>query len=161
MNIFITSKCPIESAKLMDDKRLIKMCLESAQILSTVLYEYGYKKAYRPCYQNHPATKWTQKSRGNYKWVLDHFKALCDEYTYRFGKIHKSSRLYGYFKHGLDSLPEGDLTNFYNGASNKSLGISFKHLQDVPKAYKLYLMERWKTDKREPKWTNRQEPDWR
>jgi malate/lactate dehydrogenase len=38
MNIFATSPCPIQSAKALDDKRIVKMCSESLQLLVTALH---------------------------------------------------------------------------------------------------------------------------
>lgn len=44
MNIFATDPCPIKSAQFLDDKRVIKMILESAQMLCTALHQLGYDK---------------------------------------------------------------------------------------------------------------------
>ena len=47
---------------------------------------------YKACHFNHPSTIWTRESSANYQWHFDHFAALCDEYTYRYGKLHATDR---------------------------------------------------------------------
>ena len=155
MNIFATSECPIESAKFLDDKRCIKMCLETAQLLSTALRVNGYngEDVYKIAHLNHPSSRWCRATQGNYKWLLEHFRALCNEYTRRTGKIHASSKLLPIFERGVSLIPEGDRMPFSNNARNLTKGVDFTHESDTIKAYQLYLMERWNQDKREPKWS--------
>lgn len=155
MNIFTTSPCPIESAKFLDTKRVIKMCLESAQLLSTALRVNGYTGSdiYRIAHLNHPSSCWTRKTQGNYKWLLAHFKALCEEYTNRVGKIHASSNLLPIFEANVHLLPAGEQTPFSNNARNLTKGVDFTQESDVHTAYQLYLGARWETDKREPTWS--------
>jgi hypothetical protein len=63
------------------------MILESAQMLSTV---NPSPSAYKPTHKNHPCTLWTAASINNYKWLRDLALHLGFEYTYRYGKTHKS-----------------------------------------------------------------------
>lgn len=155
MNIFCTSDCPIESAKFLDDKRCVKMCLETAQLLSTALRVNGYKgdDVYKIAHLNHPSSRWCRATQGNYKWLLEHFRALCDEYTRRTGKIHASSKLMPIFEANVGLIPEGERMPFSNNARNLTKGVDFTHETNTIKAYQLYLMERWNQDKREPKWS--------
>jgi hypothetical protein len=155
MNIFATSNCPIESAKFLDDKRCQKMVLESAQLLSTALRVNGYKSddVYKIAHLNHPSSRWTRATQGNYKWLLEHFRALCNEYNRRTGKIHASSKLLSIFEVNVELIPAGEKMPFSNNARNLTKGVDFTHESDVTLAYKLYLAERWESDKREPKWS--------
>ena len=155
MNIFATSLCPIESAKFLDDKRTNKMVLESAQLLSSALRINGYtgSDVYKISHRNHPSSVWTRKTRGNYNWLLAHFKALCDEYTRRTGKIHASSKLLPIFEANANLIPDGELMPFSNNARNLEKGVDYTHIEDVTLAYQLYLSDRWETDKREPVWS--------
>lgn len=155
MNIFATSQCPIQSAKFLDDKRCIKMCLETAQLLSTALRVNGYKgdDVYKIAHLNHPSSIWTRTTQGNYKWLLEHFKALCEEYNRRTGKIHASSKLLPIFEANVELIPEGERMPFSNNARNLTKGVDFTHETDVTLAYQLYLSSRWESDKREPKWS--------
>jgi hypothetical protein len=155
VNIFASSNCPIESAKFLDDKRCQKMVLESAQLLSTALRVNGYKSddIYKIAHLNHPSSRWCRATQGNYKWLLEHFRALCNEYNRRTGKIHASSKLLPIFKANVALIPVGERMPFSNNARNLTKGVDFTHEVDVTLAYKLYLSERWESDKREPKWT--------
>jgi hypothetical protein len=155
VNIFATSQCPIESAKFLDDKRANKMCLETAQLLSTALRVNGYRgdDIYKIAHLNHPSSIWTRETQGNYKWLLEHFRALCDEYTRRTGKIHASSKLLPIFEQNVSLIPVGEQLPFSNNARNLTKGVDFTHESNVTLAYQLYLSTRWESDKREPKWS--------
>ena len=96
MNIFYFDECPVKSAEAQPDKMLVKMPLETAQMLCTahrVLDGDEYADSvglYKEAYKNHPCTVWARQSRGNYEWLYTHFLALGMEYTYRYGKEHAS-----------------------------------------------------------------------
>lgn len=185
MNIFATSNCPKECAAFLDDKRVVKMCLETSQMLSTALYctnpdmftvvdfsplkklkDGGWekcvkvKKAYylsgdrlpAPTHANHPSNVWVRTTRMNYMWMVEHLQALCKEYTQRYGKTHSQDKFILVYLNKYKTIPRGVLTPFANCAANNEKGISFKHIQNVHKAYRLYLNERWKGDKRAPTW---------
>ena len=154
MNIFVTDFCPRRCAEYLDDKRVVKMVLETAQILSTAVRAHGYNgdSVYKATHVNHPVVKWVCESRDNYMWTLKHFVALCREYTNRYGKTHKSQRLTTNFFNLAFKVPEGELTSFANCAANNEHGVSYKHIDDVYMAYKLYLCDRWESDKRSPTW---------
>lgn len=155
MNIFCTSECPIESAKFLDDKRCNKMILESAQLLSSALRLHGYtgSDVYKITHKNHPSNVWCRTTRGNYEWLLAHFKALCEEYTRRTDKVHASSKLLPVFEANVHLIPTGERMPFSNNARNLTKGVDFTHVEDVTIAYQLYLSSRWETDVREPVWS--------
>lgn len=113
MNIFVLNKNPIISAKMLCNSHVVKMILESGQMLSTahrvldgketIVVENNRKKKkyvledniledvlYTATHINHPCNIWARESIQNYNWLYDHFCSMCDEYTYRYGKIHKS-----------------------------------------------------------------------
>lgn len=153
MNIFVTSTCPVQSAKNLDDKRKIKMCLETAQLLATAIRKNGGSATYKATHINHPASIWVRKTRANYRWTLRHFAALCREYTRITGKIHGCQKYLTEFTEGAKVIPKGKLTKFANCAANQSKGISYKHIQDITLAYQMYLNDRWNSDVREPTWS--------
>ena len=108
MNIFVTDPDPVISAQTLCDKHVVKMVLESAQMLSTAWREpndlrsseFSSKYAdehelYKTAHPNPPCSIWVRQARENYKWLYRHFVALCDEYTHRYGKSHVSARLKG------------------------------------------------------------------
>ena len=92
MNIFYLNECPKKAAQVQYNKHVVKMILESAQMLCTAHHHYGngdnvpYKKAH----YNHPSTIWVRQNSIHYDWLYDHMIALGDEYTKRYGKTHLS-----------------------------------------------------------------------
>tara|TARA_R100000734_G_C3238406_1_gene43916 strand:+ start:61 stop:561 length:501 start_codon:yes stop_codon:yes gene_type:complete len=96
MNIFYFDHDPVVCAKAQPDKMLVKMPLETAQMLCTahrVLDGDKYADEvglYKEAYKNHPCTIWARESVQNYSWLYRHFIALGDEYTYRYNKVHGS-----------------------------------------------------------------------
>jgi hypothetical protein len=47
---------------------------------------------YSATHINHPSAIWVRKSKENYIWLANMLLALCEEYTYRYGKTHKVER---------------------------------------------------------------------
>jgi hypothetical protein len=152
MNLFVISKNPIKCAEYLDDKRVVKMCLETAQLLATAINENGGEATYKSTHVNHPVAIWVRSSRMNYMWTLKHFLGLLKEYKSRYNREHKCHEYIREFIKGIDIIPKGNLTEFVNCAANNSLNISFKRIPNVHLAYRFYLNERWRLDKREPTW---------
>lgn len=88
MNIFVLDRCPEIAAQMACDKHVVKMALETAQLLSTVHHLLGMSARYRPTHAGHPCTVWAAQSRANYDWLVNHGLALCAEYTHRYHKRH-------------------------------------------------------------------------
>lgn len=86
------------------------MILEAAQILSTTNNLMGKEGAYRTTHKNHPVTVWARQSLDNYLWVCDYGQYLCDEYTYRFSKKHKSEPLIKYMRYNRPNFDFRDMT---------------------------------------------------
>lgn len=139
MNLFVTSEDPFQCAAYLDNKRLVKMVLETTQLLSSALWLNGHKGPYKLTHKGHPITKWVSMTRGNYLWTLMHLKALGIEYKRRYNKEHKSiTDCYLILLNGLYNIPDGQRTDFINCAANKSKGLDFRSYP-VFQAYKLYL----------------------
>ena len=92
MNIFFLDRDPAKAAEMQVNKHVIKMILESAQMLCTAHHElYSFHTAfYKPTHKNHPCSIWVRESRDHYKWLYHHMMALGSEYTRRYGKNHKT-----------------------------------------------------------------------
>jgi len=96
MNIFYLHPDPLTAAEMHCDKHCVKMILETAQMLCTAHRSLdGDEQAdklgmYKTAHLNHPSTKWVRGSLLQYEWTYHLFKFLCDEYTYRFNKVHKT-----------------------------------------------------------------------
>jgi hypothetical protein len=140
MNIFVLDNCAIESARMMCDKHVVKMIVESCQLLSTahhvldgkeIVVDSG-KRKYKTFVSNndickatminHPCTIWTRESKSNYIWLWNHAYALCKEYTLRYGKIHS-----------MQKMLEGPLRNCPNNINNATRTT---FVQAMPDQYK-------------------------
>lgn len=115
MNIFVVDSCPIVAAQSLCDVHVVKMTLETAQILSTVQSLTGTldERLYRPTHVNHPCTVWARESKANYEWLYLHFVGLADEYQYRYNKVHKSfQKLEEILSHSPLSLSDSSMSPF-------------------------------------------------
>ena len=100
MNIFVTDPCPIQSARNLPDKHIVKMPLETCQMLAIIYSDwyYGVGKLYkkdgtpyataRGAFRNHPCTQWAADNQYNLAWLIEHGLALCTEYNLRYDKVH-------------------------------------------------------------------------
>tara|TARA_R100000008_G_scaffold86375_2_gene79216 strand:+ start:1699 stop:2214 length:516 start_codon:yes stop_codon:yes gene_type:complete len=81
----------VASAKSQDNYRVVKMILESCQMLCTAINELSgaHVAPYRSTHKYHPSTKWVMSSSANFEALIEHTEALLEEYTERFDKIHK------------------------------------------------------------------------
>jgi hypothetical protein len=108
MNIFVLDESPVVAAKYACDKHVVKMILESAQMLCSVQPEGT--APYKRSFYNHPCTKWARASTENYSWLIQHAMALCAEYTRRYDKIHKSQQVIEWCIKNRPELPTGSLS---------------------------------------------------
>ena len=83
----------IKSAQSQDNYRVVKMILESCQILSTVLNEQGVQAPYRSFNPKHPSCLWAAESSANFEALIEHCYALLGEYGRRFNKDHKCAKV--------------------------------------------------------------------
>ena len=90
MNIFILDNNPQLCAQYHNNKHVVKMILESAQLLCGAHWVTGGEAPYRLSHKNHPCSIWVRECLENYEWLCDLGMELCREYTYRYGKRHKS-----------------------------------------------------------------------
>lgn len=89
MNLFYLDSDHSKNAEYHTDKHVVKMILESAQLMSTTHNLSGGQGPYKTTHVNHPTTIWLRASLDNYFWTHSYFVSLLKEYTYRYGKIHK------------------------------------------------------------------------
>jgi hypothetical protein len=93
MNIFVLHHNPKVAAEWHCDKHVVKMPLETAQMLSAVHWRYGNEAPYKLTHPNHPCTLWAGQTVENYVWLWKLGIALCKEYTYRYDKVHGCERV--------------------------------------------------------------------
>ena len=93
MNIFFLDADPKNAAQMQCDKHVVKMIVETAQMLSTVARAQGHNVGYLSAYPKHPMTLWVGQSPHNFAWTIIHGMALCKEYTHRYNKTHATEKI--------------------------------------------------------------------
>lgn len=180
MNIFVLDKNPIVAAQLQCDKHVVKMIVESAQMLSTahrMLDGQEYKAPsksgkrmvkkwklknhddviYSAVHMGHPCTVWTMESNANYEWHYKHFIALCDEYTFRYGKTHGTDiKLREILKKVPSHIPWTNLYTPFKLAMQHE--PQCMHKNDPVRSYQEYYQT--KQDRFKMIWTKRDVPEW-
>jgi len=90
LNIFYLHEDPRKAAEYQYNKHVVKMILESAQMLCTAHHHFdnGDNVPYKKAHYNHPSTIWVRENSLHYDWLYEHFVALQGEYHRRYGKTH-------------------------------------------------------------------------
>lgn len=175
MNIFMVDKDPVIAAQSLVDKHVVKMILESCQLLSTAhriidgtlytdksktgrnvkrwkLHDAREPVVYQATHINHPSAVWCRTSVENYSWLVEHMYALMDEYKYRYHKVHKCLDVAYMLQSPPNNLKDYDWTPM-PCAMDKSYIVSDDPLTNYRNYYKV-----GKKDLHV--WTNRQPPEW-
>ena len=175
MNIFFLSLDTKEAARWHHDQHVIKMVIESAQLLSTAWHvlnpEYvkrepngatfllGGKRIFGPSHVNHPMAIWVRESTANYQYCWNLGLDLADEYYHRWGQFHSEPR-----RHNTQTILEtlGDIPPAIPeavGITKPPLCMPDEYKQDDPfKAYREYYDLVKLVNK--PTYTNRETPPW-
>jgi hypothetical protein len=175
MNIFYLHNDPKTCAQMHNDKHVVKMILEYAQLLSTAhrildgklvegLSKSGRKAKryelpdqrdsvlYTATHANHPSAVWARQSRQNYFWLFSLFSECLDEYSYRYGKQHATARLYDALYHSPNSISTDQFTE-----PPPAMPDNYKVAGDSVTSYRnYYLGDKVKMSR----WTNREMPLW-
>lgn len=152
MNIFASDPNPVTCAVRLDDKRILKMILETSQLLNYAIKYYKEENIKIP-YSHHPCSKWVRNNIENFKWALDHFYSLLSEYTYRFRKIHQYSKHIQFFNDNINHIKDGKLNEHPNCTIFKDYNKDKYNIYDI---YEIHLIKKWRNSK--PKWTKRNPP---
>ena len=152
MNIFILDKDILKCAEYHCDQHVVKMILESVQMLCTALNKKGFTTPYKSTHSQHPCVLWVEESFENFLWLQSLAIALNAEYRFRFDKDtdHKSISV-------LDKISDcrydnPGLTEFAQAMPDK-----YKIPADPVSAYRqFYLGEKMGF----ARWTNRNVPEW-
>ena len=180
MNIFILDKNPIKAAQLQCDKHIVKMILESGQMLSTahrmldgtitkvksksgkrmvnnwILPDKREGILYKAVHTQHPCTVWTMESIANYAWHYEHFCALAIEFEYRYEKKHKTFvDLEDILSIPPKNIPLGSLTPFKLAMGVAPQCINHDDPVGSYRAFYQTKQERFSMD-----WTKRDIPEW-
>jgi hypothetical protein len=163
MNIFFLDWNPKLAAQYACDKHVVKMILESTQLLYTtyrtkdpdVLIDCPYE-AYKITHKNHPCNVWLRESIENFKWLLLLALEYCEEYNHRYSsetspKEHTCQKHLVWMASNLPLLPNIKMTTPAQAMPDK-----YK-CGDVVEAYrKYYIGEKLGF----VKYTNREIPEW-
>ena len=155
MNIFVTDPCPIQSARNLPDKHIVKMPLETCQMLSIIYSDwyYGVGKLYKSdgtpyrtahgAFRNHPCTQWAAANQYNLSWLIVHGLALCTEYTYRYHKVHTCHAVLSQAADIYDKCFDDSWSQSYHKVTDFTRAmpesIKFDTTIDTITAYKQYL----------------------
>jgi hypothetical protein len=160
MNIFILSLNPKEAARLHCDKHVVKMIIETAQLLYSahwVLNPEGLNEnAYKLAHRNHPCSIWVRTSITNYMWLASLGWWLSKEYQHRYGehKIHKTeAHIVWLLNNPPTSIP---IINFTNPVL--AMPDEYKK-RDPVESYRLYYIESKLKKRGIVKYTNREWPE--
>lgn len=157
MNIFVVDHNPTIAGTVLCDKHIVKMPLETAQLLCTAINHYGGSAAYKSTHINHPCSIWARETLGNWLWLFDHGIAICREYTRRYGKTHKSELV---IRQCIEDMRDQSIAlyNLTRTPHPQCMPDEYKHADTVTAYRQYYLgdkayMATWKQNK--PEWWNR------
>jgi hypothetical protein len=151
MNIFVLDEDHTRSSEYHVNSHIIKMPLESAQMLCTCVSHFGLETPYKPTHKKHPCNLWLLESLDNFYWLCDLGIALCKEYTFRYGKRHKCQDVIEWCRNNPPKLESKGLTK-------QPLAMPEECKKDsVISSYRNY----YNTDKKHlHSWKNRNKPFW-
>ena len=151
VNIFYVDTDPVTAARALCDAHVIKMTVESAQLLSTARHALGLHAPYKATHKKHPCALWVAAYRGNYEWTHAHLVALSDEYTRRFNRVHATSS-------HIEALRDSSM--FPPGLSEPAQAMPDEHKRTDPvEAYRAYYRFKSMTIHRF-RYTNADFPRW-
>jgi len=171
MNLFFLHVDPKQCAILHCNKHVVKMILELIQIMYTnhrFLKTPGLpENAYLSINPQHPTVIWCRQNEVNYRYTFNVAKYLCEEYTFRYGRIHTCESHLEWLK----TIPECKISS-YKPTVKLSYNKEFQELGHTPvplampddckfadtfKSYKFYYIIHKRSF---AKWTGRPIPWW-
>jgi len=178
MNIFYLDNDPVVAAQMQCDAHVVKMVIESAQMLSTAhrmldgiqyfdlstngrrirrwrLDDERENILYKAVHMNHPCTVWTRENTANYLWHYRHFVALCDEFTHRYGKTHATDKQ---LRKPLMNMPENIPHSPVISLPALAMEESCKVEESTVDCYRRFYET--KQTRFNMRWTNRRVPEW-
>lgn len=153
MNIFLLDKNLKKNAEYYCDKHIVKMILETVQILCAVSHLQGIEAPYKLTHKNHPCVKWVMESGFHWDILIDLVEALNTEYKYRYN--HGNHKSYDIMKKLIkpnfkNNIPTGKFVAVVDN-------IKICNYDNVIKEYRKYYKS--KNSEINMKWTKRNIPD--
>ena len=158
MNIFFLDENPTLSAQYHVDKHVVKMILETAQLLCSVHHttpqvgpQVTPQVPYKLSHKNHPCAVWARQSLSNYLYLCELGLELGKEYTHRYGKKHKSIEVIEWCIVNRPNIPDIDFTT-------PAMAMPDEYKTDsVVESYRNYYMG---AKISLASWKNREKPFW-
>jgi len=170
MNTFVLSFDPQEAASFHCDKHVVKMILESAQMLSTahwlhLLYlknktisdfkrvkdarswiKENFSESLFPPYAmthvRHPCTLWTAENLSNYNWQLSLCEYLLEEYTKRYNREHLTKSKMLWLKENAPlNIKNEEMTLFSVCMKDEYKIYDSRGMIDVVESYRNYYIK--------------------
>jgi len=151
MNIFILDTDTKKCAQYHCDKHVVKMVLETSQILCGVHWVQGNEAPYKLSHRNHPCSIWARESLSNYLYLCELGLELCKEYTYRYGKRHKSQDVIEWCLINKPNISDKEFTE-----PARAMPDEYKSNCVVESYRNYYMGEKSKI----AAWKNRETPEW-
>lgn len=175
MNIFYLSNDVEECARFHNNRHVIKMILETSQLLSTAhrvtdgteypdltangrrikrwrLNDEREQQLMKASHINHPSAVWCRKNLSNYHWLYNMWTNLLDEYTYRYGRVHACARLKDVLRSPPNKITIGEFTE-----PTPAMPDDIKIAGDSLASYRNYYI---KSKSHLANWKKRNVPDW-
>ena len=178
MNIFYLSHKPARCARWHCDKHVVKMILETAQLLYTAHWVLAAAAGLEPALstapfrkgsvtqrgylsiknKKHPSAIWVRESLEHYQWLCQLGIALCEEFQHRFG--HEKAHSCEEHIYWLNRHPPAQLEAKGWCEPPQAMPDEYRHRGDSIKAYRAY----YKKNKGELRgiltYTDRHRPHW-
>jgi hypothetical protein len=151
MNIFILDYNPKKCAEYHANSHVVKMVLETSQILCGVHWVQGNEAPYKLSHRNHPCSIWARESLSNYLYLCELGLELCKEYTYRYGKRHKSQDVIEWCLINKPNIADKEFTE-----PARAMPDEYKSNCVVESYRNYYMGEKSKI----AVWKNRETPEW-
>ena len=135
MNIFYINTDPVIAAQELADDHIRKMQIESAQMCCTAHWASGSEAPYKKAHLNHPSTKWVRESIQQYRWVVKHGLEVCNQFTIRYGKRHKTQDVLEWCRDNEPNIPDNGFT-----PPPQCMPDEYKK-EDTVEGYKTYYIE--------------------
>ena len=174
MNIFVLHRDPYICAQMHCDKHIVKMIIESAQLLYTCCLMWGIvgndirefittapittkgTHGYKMTHKHHPCCKWLSESVENYHWLVTMAKELCVEYTRRYKKIHATEQHIDWLSYVCPDIPNMPMTPFAMAMPNDCKYTEHDGNINPVKSYRMYYCK----EKTFAKWAHSTVPIW-
>lgn len=158
MNIFFLSWNPRQAAEFHCDKHVVKMIIETAQLLYSAHWMTDSSllpNAYKLAHKNHPSAIWARESLTNYLWLASLGWWLCKEYQFRYGatKTHKTEQHIVWLLNNHPKIPLIGMTPV-----RLAMPIEYKTFNPI-KAYRTFYIESKLKARGIVKYTRREPPE--